>query len=212
MENMKISVVIHKQLPARDVLNETSWRTNYNYFNEGKRKNGIYFYLYNNSKIPYYIGMSAANILGRVWDELNDYRNGEYYLPKDPDKLSTLECFESVSSPETFFIPGHYNKDDKSFQDALNIMLDNTKVIFSYLETNPQVDDEEMKYVIYNIEAFFQKNIVDAKKLQPKWIGDEGRGFFKKQKYNYIIDIVFEDPNLENILDTELLLGKKRLS
>ena len=107
--------------------------------------------------------MSAANILGRVWDELNDYRNGEYYLPKEPDKLSTLECFKNESSPEIFFIPGHYDKDDKSFQDALNIMLDNTKVIFSYLETNPQVDDEEMKYVIYNIEAFFQKILLMQK-------------------------------------------------
>ena len=211
MENMKISVVIHKQLPARDILNETLWRTNYNYFNEGKRKNGIYFYSYNNSTIPYYIGMSAANILGRVWDELNDYRNGEYYLPKEPDKLSTLECFKSGSSPESFFIPGDFDKDDKYFQDILNTMLDNTKIIFSYLEMNPQVDDEKMRYVFYNIEALFQKNIVAAKKLHPKWIGDEGKGYSSKQQYNYIVDIVYEDPNLENILDTELLLGKKKL-
>jgi len=55
MENMKITVTIHKQLPARDILNEALWRTNYDYFSEGKRKNGIYFYSYNNSAIPYYI-------------------------------------------------------------------------------------------------------------------------------------------------------------
>lgn len=68
-----------------------------------------------------------------------------------------------------------------------------------------------MKYVTYNIEAIFQKNIVAAKNLHPKWIGDEGKGYSSKQQYNYLVDIVYENPNLKNILDTELLLGKKRL-
>ena len=88
-------------------------------------------------------------------------------------------------------------------------MLDNTKIIFSYLDTDPQVDNQRMKYVTYNFEAIFQKNIVTAKNLHPKWIGDEGRGFFIEKQYDYIIDIIYEDPNLENILDTELLLGRK---
>jgi len=146
--------------------------------------------------------MSAAksyNILGRVWDELNDYRNGRYYSPKDPDKLSTLECFKSGSSPETFFIPGNYDKDYKSFQETLNTMIDNTKIIFSYLETNPQVDYEKMEHITYNIEALFQKNIVTAKNLYPKWIGGQGKGYSLEPLYNYTVDIVYEDPIKYNI-------------
>lgn len=214
MKNIKIVVVIHKQLTAREILNEDSWRSSYNYFNEGKRNNGIYFYTYNKSTIPYYIGICASksyNILGRVWTELNDYRNGRYYLPTEPDRLSTLECFKNGISPETFFIPGSFSKDDKSYQDALNTMLDNTRVIFSYLEMNPQADYSKIKHIIYNIEALFQKNIVDAMDLHPKWIDGEGNGFALEPLFNYTVDFAYEKPELKAILNTELLLGRKRL-
>jgi len=209
--DMNVKVVVHKKLSAREILDEALWKANYSYFNEEQHKNGIYFYTYNSSKVPYYIGMSAAksyNILGRVWSELNDYQNGRYYMPKEPDQLSNLECFKSECSPESFFIPGDYDKDDKYFQEMLKKLLDNTDIIFSFLEMIPEVESKDIKDIFFNIEAIFQTNIVKAMKLQPKWIGDKGRGYFTDQKYNYKINIVFKDPYLENTLDTRLLLGK----
>lgn len=211
MDNMNVKVVVHSRLSARDILNESLWKDNYCYFNGGKRNNGIYFYSYYNAKIPYYVGMCAAksyNIIGRVWDELNDYREGRYYLPKETEKLSTLECFTRESSAQTFFIPGYYDKDDKAFQDTLNKMLDNTTVLFSYLETDPQVDASMMKKIVYNIEAYFQNNIVTAKRLHPKWIGDHGKGYSLEKQYNYIVEIIYENSNIMNALDEKILLGK----
>jgi len=37
------------------------------------------------------------------------------------------------------------------------------------------------------------------------------RGYSLELLYNYKIGIKFEDPDLENVLDTKLLLGVKRL-
>ena len=212
MESMMVRVIVHKQLPAREILNNDLWRANYCYFSGGNRGSGIYFYLYGSSSIPFYIGMCAAksyNILGRVWNELDDYRNGKYYLPKNPEKLSSLECFTKASSHETFFIPGKYDKEDDAFLKALDTMLNNTRILFSYLETDPQVDHEQMINVIYNIEALFQRNVVDTLKLEPKWIGDKGRGYFVDPQFDYTLGSVYEDPGLANILDTELLLGRR---
>lgn len=151
---------------------------------------------------------SGQIMRGRVWDELNDYREGRYYLPKETEKLSTLECFTRESSAQTFFIPGYYDKDDKAFQDTLNKMLDNTMVLFSYLETDPQVDASMMKKIVYNIEAYFQNNIVTAKRLHPKWIGDHGKGYSLEKQYNYIVEIIYENSNIMNALDEKILLGK----
>ena len=132
------------------------WRANYCYFS-GEIGSGIYFYLYGSSSIPFTLVCAAKsyNILGRVWNELDDYRNGKYYLPKNLKTVVSGMLYESKFS-RTFFIPGKYDKEDDAFLKALDTMLNNTRIFF-YLETDPQVDHEQMINVIYNIEALFRE-------------------------------------------------------
>jgi len=94
-DNMQINLVVHKQLKALDIYGEgCNWKELYASFID-EQEHGIYFYTYKDSNVPYYIGKSHAKsykIVGRVWSELNDYKNGRYWLSKNPDLEHQIFC------------------------------------------------------------------------------------------------------------------------
>src|SRR5574340_1192363 len=65
---MNIDLVVHRQLNARDILVVgDKWKELYDFFQEGVKKYGLYFYTYKKSPMPFYVGKCTAksfNILG----------------------------------------------------------------------------------------------------------------------------------------------------
>lgn len=177
---MKITIVIHKQLSAREIYGASIvWKELYASFNEQAEQHGLYFYTYKDSKLPYYIGKSFAKsykIVGRVWSELDDYKNGRYWLCKNPDLLQTLECFrEHYKAADNFFKPGT-GLNETGFIQAVDKLLDNTKISFAYLKNS---DGEPITEQIVDVETQLHDNLVTKHKLERGWVGDGGKNLSK---------------------------------
>jgi len=60
--SMEIIIRIHMQLKASEIYscNDGQWKGLYDKFEDNNIRNGIYFYTYGDSRIPFYIGKSTA--------------------------------------------------------------------------------------------------------------------------------------------------------
>ncbi len=202
---MDIELIVHKLLPAQAILVEgKEWSDLYRYFSN--YPHGIYFYTFGDSKIPCYIGKCTAssyNILGRVWDELDDYRNGKYWVPRDVNKLKNLECFIDPINRSQFFQPDDEAKiATPEWKSAIKQFIRDMRISFSYLIAPAPYSPSEMIALTHDIEALLQLQLVRRFNLSPGWIGDGGinvTGANPDNQYKYNIKFL-TDP----IIDTSI--------
>lgn len=160
----KATVTLYRQLPAGEVYcHDQNWRRLEDSFNEEQRS-GIYFYSYQDADVPFYIGKCNAKsykIVGRVWQELDDYKQGKYWLAKDLSQLATLSCFRAENQDKTeFHKPG-----DQVPEEVFQRFLDSVYITFATVTGDGSIEE---------MEALLQKHVVKSRGLQPKWIGDGG--------------------------------------
>ena len=216
---MNIEICLHRQLKANTIYpnfqkdekndkTDPSWDELYSYFqNNEKLRNAIYFYHYGNSEIPFYIGKSTAtsyNILGRVWQEIEDYAKGKYWFPKDVTKLTDANCFMLEGfSKDNFWEPPIFTG-DKLFVEQIGLFLSNVCISFSYITSLPEDDPVEL---VHFLETYLQKKMIEKLKLKKGWIGDAGSNFttappekYKDSKLKFIyedISIKLDEKNFK---------------
>lgn len=185
---MEIIIRIYKQLKASEIYpcNDGQWKGLYDKFEDNNIRNGIYFYTYGDSRIPFYIGKSTAksyNILGRVWEELDQCSNGFYWFPRDVNRYKDAECYKMKNFKDVnyinnnFFAPSNSLKSDTEFQKQLKLYLDNVIISFSYLEL--LCDDVERNQKTNYLESYLQERLKYNEALDSGWIGDGGSNLTK---------------------------------
>ncbi|MCL4467501.1 MAG: hypothetical protein M1591_01025 [Deltaproteobacteria bacterium] len=185
----KVNVIIYKQLQAREVykLNK-EWKELYQSFSQ--TPHGVYFYTLDKDAIfPFYIGMCIAKtyyIIGRVWEELDDYCHGLYWLPKDVFMLKNLDCFKNSThnQKDLFYEPVKEPSEIKERQQAIENFMSSVFITFGKIESEEGgslIQDEE-HILIRQIEAKLQNHLVKKLDLKPNWIGDGGQNFAKVNK------------------------------
>ena len=168
-----VNLLVYRQMQAREIyVSNSEWKNLYNEFQ--KTPDGIYFYTYDDAEYPFYIGICRAqsyNIAGRIWAELDDYKEGQYWFVKDLEKLRDLSCFKKeMTKPkqDLFYYPGE-KPPEKHFEE----FLDKVWITFTQVEkVNPEVSLEL-------IEAALQDHLVNKLGLAERWIGDGGKGLAK---------------------------------
>jgi len=171
-----VNLIIYRQLQAKEILVDNGkWKKLNKAFAD--TPHGIYFYTFGkDAHVPFYIGMCKAktyNIVGRVWDELNDYSEGIYWLPKNVSMLKNLDCFKK-STPQKkkgLFYPPKENSNITNEQEkAINKFKDSVFITFGRIEPEKDV-------LLKQVEAKLQKHIVNKFELERGWIGDAGQKF-----------------------------------
>ncbi|MFW6029991.1 MAG: hypothetical protein ACOCRO_07015, partial [Halanaerobiales bacterium] len=205
---MLITLNIHEQLKAKEIYFGV-WKPLYNKFEDKQKRHGIYFYSYGDSKIPFYIGKCTAesyNILGRVWQELDDYKNGRYWLCRQPEKYKDLTCFKDNYSKENYFKPNS-DIEEEEFKTVINEFLNRTVITFSYI-TYGRSNSNDKAEIISSVESYMQKKLVNDINLEPNWIGDGGDRL-KKQSEQFDFRIVFKYIMDKNYNELDQVLWKK---
>ncbi len=168
---MNVNLVIHRQLNARDILVVgDKWKELYDFFQEGAKKYGIYFYNFKEESTPFYIGKCTAksfNILGRVWDELDDCERSASWLGKD---ISIIEDFKKFneSEPEGSSLNPFKKLTGKNQKNRIKRFLDNLKVTFTYLDTREEA--RVLDKIISDLEIIFQNKLIERDILSKSWI------------------------------------------
>lgn len=168
---MNVDLVIHRQLNARDILVEgDKWKKLYDFFQEGAKKYGIYFYTFNGKNIPFYAGKCTAksfNILGRVWDELDDCKRGASWLGKD---ISIIEDFKEFNEgePEGSSLNPFKKLTGKNRKNRIVRFLDNLKVTFTYLDIKEEA--RVLDKIISDLEIVLQDKLIERDMLCASWI------------------------------------------
>jgi hypothetical protein len=198
-----VNLIIYRQLQANEILVDNGkWKKLNESFAD--TPHGIYFYTFGkDAHVPFYIGMCKAktyNIVGRVWDELNDYSEGIYWLPKNVSMLKNLDCFKESTrqKKEGLFYPPKENSNITNEQKkAINKFMNSVFITFGRIEPEKDV-------LLKQVEAKLQKHIVNKLKLEPTWIGDAGQnltGVSKKGKEGLSIIFKNETGKKINFLD-----------
>ncbi len=168
---MNVNLVIHRQLNARDILVVgDKWKELYDFFQEGAKKYGIYFYNYKEDNTPFYIGKCTAksfNILGRVWDELDDCERAASWLGKD---ISLIEEFNRFNEgePEGSALNPFKKLAGKNQKKKIKKFLDNLKVTFTYLDINEEA--RVLDKIISDLEVILQDKLIERDLLSKSWI------------------------------------------
>ena len=168
---MKTKVTVFETVNAVDF-----WETDGDYlkkYENDNRKCGVYFFLYHSSSIPYYIGTSY-NMFSRLNDHISSYKGKGYYVPKHPEKLSSLSCFLEDSTPDTFYAR-RYNNFDEYFDNTVKRLLEHTQILFSHVEAEDSHFHEDMRKLAYDAEIRLYTNLVERMGIKPGWVGDGGR-------------------------------------
>ena len=166
---MNIDLIVHRQLNARDILVVgDKWKELYDFFQEGVKKYGIYFYSYKNNPMPFYVGKCTAksfNILGRVWDELDDCERGSSWLGKEISMLQEFEPFNE-EDPENNTLNPWKKLTGKNLKNRIKRFINNITVTFTYLNLN-----EEAR-IVDKILADLERGEIDAAEAA-KRMGDK---------------------------------------
>lgn len=183
---MNIEIHLHTQLMANIIYPNfntnkendktgQSWDELYSYFQNNENfRNGIYFYHFGDSKNPFYIGKSVAksyNILGRVWEEIDDYAKGRYWFPKDVTKLANAVCYKSDGFRDDIFFKPPISHNDELFKEQSKLFLSNVSILFSYMTSDAIIDKKDL---IHLSETVLQNRLIDNLNLERGWIGDGG--------------------------------------
>ena len=205
---MNIEICLHRQLKANIIYpnfkkdenndkTDPSWDELYSYFqNNEKLRNGIYFYHYGNSEIPFYIGKSTAtsyNILGRVWEEIDDYAKGRYWFPKDVTKLANAVCYKSDGFRDDIFFKPPISHNDELFKEQRKLFLSNVSILFSYMTSDAIIDKKDL---IHLSETVLQNRLIDNLNLERGWIGDGGSNLTRvdmDETEKIIFDLKYEN-------------------
>jgi hypothetical protein len=168
---MNVNLVIHRQINARDILVVgDKWKELYDFFQEGAKKYGIYFYNYNEDNTPFYIGKCTAksfNILGRVWDELDDCERASSWLGKE---ISIIEEFQKFNEgePEGGSLNPFKKITGNNQKKKIKRFLDNLLVTFTYLDIKEEA--RVLDKIISDLEIMLQDKLVEREILSKAWI------------------------------------------
>ena len=191
-----VNLIIYRQLQANEILVDNGkWKKLNESFAD--TPHGIYFYTFGkDAHVPFYIGMCKAktyNIVGRVWDELNDYSEGIYWLPKNVSMLKNLDCFKESTfkhqkKEELFYLPVEEGRNITNEQKkAINKFKDSVFITFGRIEPEKDV-------LLKQVEAKLQKHIVNKFELERGWIGDAGQKFAQvSEKGKEGLSIIFKN-------------------
>ena len=140
---------------------------------------GIYFHIYKNSSIPFYIGISD-HMADRNMDHLANYAENKYWMLKHPHRLTDLRCFvkDEFYSTFDFYKPGR-DAACNEWDQAIEQLFDHMTILFSrvtLLEDGIAAAQsaEQARRTVEQVERQLQDHMVQSLNLYPDWIGRTG--------------------------------------
>lgn len=140
---------------------------------------GVYFHVYQDADRPFYIGISD-DMAGRNRDHLENYRKKNYWMVKNPHRLTDLRCFvdDDFYSTYDFYAPGR-DAVCKEWSQTVDRLLDHMTILFgkvTLLKDGTPVEQsaEAARRTVEQVERQLQDNMVLRLGLDPSWIGRTG--------------------------------------
>lgn len=140
---------------------------------------GIYFHIYKNSSIPFYIGISD-HMADRNKDHLANYVEKKYWMVKNPHRLTDLRCFvdDDFYSTYDFYAPGR-DTVCKEWGQAVEQLFDHMIILFGKVTLRKdgamvEQSSEAARRTVEQVERQLQDNMVLRLSLDPSWIGRTG--------------------------------------
>lgn len=140
---------------------------------------GVYFHVYQDADRPFYIGISD-DMAGRNRDHLENYQKKNYWMVKNPHRLTDLRCFvdDEFYSTYDFYAPGR-DAVCKEWGQTVDRLLDHMTILFgkvTLLKDGTPVEQsaEAARRTVEQVERQLQDNMVLRLGLDPSWIGRTG--------------------------------------
>lgn len=140
---------------------------------------GVYFHVYQDADRPFYIGISD-DMAGRNRDHLENYQKKNYWMVKNPHRLTDLRCFvdDDFYSTYDFFAPGRDAVCGK-WDQAVERLFDHMTILFGKVTllrdgTPVKQSPEEARRTVEQVERQLQDNMALRLNLDPSWIGRTG--------------------------------------
>ena len=123
---------------------------------------GVYFHIYQDADRPFYIGITD-DMADRNRDHLENYRKRNYWMVKNPYRLTDLRCFvaDEFYSTYDFYAPGR-DVVCKEWDQAVERLFDHMTILFGKVT------------LLKEVERQLQDNMVLRLNLDPSWIGRTG--------------------------------------
>jgi hypothetical protein len=176
------------ELTARQIVEEYDKHSGY--FECLINGKGIYFKLYGDSVIPFYIGISE-NMLNRNQYHISQYKpGGEYWLVKEVQRLRNAELFYGYVNDKTKYDEVFHRSyaDDEGRARAYNDLYENMRVVFARIVCDNEVvmdmdviERVEGQLLNYLEKAGFYKKDMGWKGGQK--VGDYALGFYQSKQY-----------------------------
>lgn len=140
---------------------------------------GVYFHIYQDADRPFYIGVSD-DMADRNRDHLENYRKRNYWMVKNPHRLTDLRCFvaDEFYSTYDFYAPGR-DAVCEEWEQAVERLFDHMTILFgkvTLLKDGALVEQssEAARCTVEQVERQLQDNMVLRLNLDPSWIGRTG--------------------------------------
>lgn len=146
---------------------------------------GVYFHVYPDPaptrtvSRPFYIGISD-NMAGRNREHLENYRKKNYWMVKNPHRLTDLRCFvdDAFYSTYDFYAPGR-DAACKEWDQAVERLFNHMTILFgkvTLLKDGAPVEQspEAARRTVEQVERQLQDNMALRLNLDPSWIGRTG--------------------------------------
>ena len=140
---------------------------------------GVYFHVYRNADRPFYIGVSD-DMADRNRDHLENYRKKNYWMVKNPHRLTDLRCFvdDDFYSTYDFYAPGR-DTVCKEWDQAVEQLFDHMTILFGKVTlwkdgAIVEQSSEAARRTVEQVERQLQDNMVLRLSLDSSWIGRTG--------------------------------------
>ena len=140
---------------------------------------GVYFHVYQDADRPFYIGISD-DMAGRNRDHLENYQKKNYWMVKNPHRLTDLRCFvdDEFYSTYDFYAPGR-DAVCEDWEQAVERLFDHMTILFgkvTLLKDGIPMEQsaEAARRTVEQVERQLQDNMVLRLGLDPSWIGRTG--------------------------------------
>ena len=140
---------------------------------------GVYFHVYRNADRPFYIGISD-DMAVRNREHLDNYRKKNYWMVKNPHRLTDLRCFveDDFYSTYDFYAPGR-DAVCREWDQAVERLFDHMTILFgkvTLLKGGSPVEQspEAARRTVEQVERQLQDSMVLRLSLDPSWIGRTG--------------------------------------